>query len=427
MVPTERRGPMRKAPLMGMAVVVALVVAGCSRSAPGPTSNAAPEDVLFVRTARGVTLVRGLPQGSALRLPGAVPSIDWSAVVRAIPSPGGLLGRTTTVVALDTSSGAELWSQDVDGTLEVKVASQNGGMVALGRPGDGTGYPVGRSSTTLVIIDEDGSDARTIHLRGNYEPEAFSTDGGSLFVIQYLPPLNPTSYRVRRLDLSTGEVGGVYTVDAELQEAMQGTARIQAASPDGNRLYTLYSLKGADGVMRAFIHVLSLDEEWAHCVDLPEGFGAASEKAVALSVAPDGKRLYVADAAADMVAEVDTEALTVSHSAPVDFGTSGLPANALLGPDGILYLASGTRLMAVTPGTLAPGRSWFMEEKISGIQAAMDGSRLYVGLEDQIVVLETATGKRLGTLSPEDLGNIGQLGQSTRVLNKQRTVVTCAC
>jgi hypothetical protein len=413
---------MRRNPLLAIVVLASFVLAACARSDPGPASNPAPEDVLFVRTASGVTLVKGLPEAVAVRLPDAVPSIDWSAVVRAIPQ-----GRETQVVALDTSSGEELWSQDVQGTFEVKVASQNGQMVALGRPGGGTGYPDGRSSTTLVIIGEDGSEPRTMFLEGNYEPEAFSTDGGSLFVIEYLPPMDPTSYRVRRLDLGTGEVGGVYTVDAELQEAMQGTARIQAASPDGDRLYTLYSLKGDDGVQHSFIHVLSLDEEWAHCIDLPAGFAAGSEKAIALSVAPDGKRLYVADAASDMVAELDTEALTVARTNGVDFGISGAPAHAVRGPGGMLYLASGTRLQAVDPSTLAPGRSWYLDDKISGIQAAIDGSRLYVGLKDRIVILDTATGENLGSLSPTDLGNIGQLGSSTRLLDQERKVVTCAC
>jgi outer membrane protein assembly factor BamB len=413
---------MRRKPLLAIVVIASFVLAACARSDPGPASKPAPEDVLFVRTASGVTMVKGLPEGVAVRLRNAVPSIDWSAVVQATSQ-----GRETEVVALETSTGEELWSQGVRGNFEVKVASQNAELVALGLPGTGSGYPDGRSSTTLAIIGEDGSEPRTMFLKGNYEPEAFSTDGGSLFVIEYLPPMNPTSYRVRRLDLGTGEVGGVYTVDAELQEAMRGTARIQAASPDGDRLYTLYSLKDADGVKHSFIHVLSLDEEWAHCIDLPAGFAAGSEKAIALSVAPDGRRLYVADAASDMVAELDTEALTVARTNGVDFGTSGAPAHAVRGPGGMLYLASGTRLQAVDPSTLAPGRSWYLDEKISGIQSAIDGSRLYVGLKDRIVILDTATGENLGSLSPTDLGNIGQLGSSTRLLDQERKVVTCAC
>jgi YVTN family beta-propeller protein len=413
---------MRKVPFWAVAAVSLLVFAGCGRFSPRSAPEAAPEDVLFVRTAKGVTLVRDLPEGHAIQLSGAVPSTDWSSVVRAIPQ-----GGDTRVVALETSSGAELWSQVVEGTHEVKVASENGRLVALGTPRDGSGYPDGRSSTTLVLLGEDGSTPRTIQLEGNFEPEAFSTDGGSLFVIEYRPPLDPTSYRVRRLDLGTGEVGGVYTPDADLQQSMEGTARVQAASPDGRRLYTLYSQQDADGIRHAFIHVLSLDELWAHCIDLPAGFGTAPEEAIAVSLSPDGTRLYVADARADSVAEVDTQTLSVARSTEVDFGTSGAPAHAERGADGMLYLASGARLLAVDPATLVPGRSWDLEEAITGRQSAKDGSRLYVGLRDRIVILDTATGGRLGTLSPEDMGKIGQLGESTRLLDEERTEITCAC
>jgi len=411
---------MQKVLFVVVAVTVGLVLAGWAR--PGAGSERGPEDVLFLRSAGGITLVRALPEGVAVGLPDAVPSMDWSAVVRAVPQ-----GKETEIVALDSLSGAQLWSRHLAGRLEVKVASEHGRLVALGSPREGTGYPGGRSSTTLVIVGADASEPRTIELDGNFEPEAFSTDGESLFVVEYLPPKDPTSYRVRRLDLRTEEVVGVYTVDAELQEAMQGTARVQAASPDGRRLYTLYTLEGADGMSRAFVHVLSLDELWAHCVDLPPSFETASGKAIAISVAPDGRRLYVADATTGTVAEVDTEALAVTRTAQAAFGSQGGAAHAVAAGDGMLYLGKGTGLLALDASTLEPVRSWDMEGRITGIQAASDGGRLYVGLKDQIVILDTATGERLGVLDPANLGTIDQLGQSTRSLDEERTEIECAC
>jgi hypothetical protein len=278
----------------------------------------------------------------------------------------------------------------------------------------------------LVVIDQDTADSRTIELKGNYEPEAFSTDGGSLFVIEYLPPRRPTSYRVRRLDLRTEDVVGVYTVDAELQEAMQGTARIQTASPDGRRLYTLYTIDGGE-TRHAFIHVLSLDQLWAHCVDLPSNFGAASEREIALSVAPDGTRLYVADASTGTVAEVDTEALAITRAADAGFGSQEGATHAVNGPNGMLYLGKGARLLALDGSTLEPARSWRMEGRITGMQAASHGGRLYVGLKDQIVILDTSSGATIGALDPANIGNIGQLGQTTRALEEKRTAIECAC
>jgi outer membrane protein assembly factor BamB len=404
---------MRKILLLG---VTGVVLAAC-----GGTSPPAPDDVLFLRSASGITLVRTQPKPEAVELTDAVPSTDWSTVVRAVRQ-----GEDTRVTAHDASTGRELWSREVSGNLEVKVASEGGQMVALSHPRQETGYPVGRSSTTLVLTGEGMTEPRTITVDGNIEPEAFSTDGGSLFVVEYLPPRAPTKYRVRRLDLGTERIEGVFTVDAELQEAMRGTARVQAASPDGRRLYTLYSLDHAHGT-HMFVHVLSLDEQWAHCVDLPRAFETSSEKAIGLSVSPDGSRLFVADAKTGAVAEVDTQALVVSRSSHVDFQSERGPVFAAAGGDGRLYLGRGTRLIAVDAPTLHAERMWDMEERITGIQAGVDGARLYVGQKHGIVAFETGTGRRLGNLAIGDLDVIDSLGTSTRLLSVERTEVTCAC
>jgi hypothetical protein len=405
--------------MVGAIGVVAVLLVGCGRLGPQATPE---EDVLFLRAGGGVTLVRDLPEGVAVNLRGAVPSTDWSAVVRAVPGAG-----QTRIVALDPVSGAQLWSRDVPGNnLRVKVASQDGRMVALGIPKDGDGYPEGRSSTTFVLVGEDGAEPRRIELQGNYEPEAFSSDGTSLFVVEYLPAERPTRYQVRRLDLLTEEVVGVYTPDAHLQEAMQGTARIQAASRDGRRLYTLYTTED-HGMTRAFVHVLSLDELWAHCVDLPASFATSREGAIALSLTPEGNHLYVADTHTGTVADIDTEALAVARTTDAELGRGGGGAHAVVAPGGDLYLAKGSRFLSLDTSSMQPGRSWDMQGRITGLQAANDGGRLYVGLRDRIEVVDTATGETVGSLDPGDIDEIDQLGQSTRLLEEERELIKCAC
>ncbi|MGH2657094.1 MAG: YncE family protein [Actinomycetota bacterium] len=415
---------MRRMMLGTVAVFAVVMLAAGSRpeALSAPEAEPVPEDVLFLRTSSGISLVRDLPEGVAVNVTNAVPAIDWSAVVRTVFHDEG-----SRVEAIDPESGALLWSRDVDRRLEVDIASAGAAMVALGDPDEGAGYSFGRTSTTLVILEEGVTEPRTIELAGNYEPEAFSTDGQSLFVVEYLPPRNPTSYRVRRLDLQTEEVVGVYTVDQELQESMQGTARVQAASPDGRRLYTLYTHELAGGVRRTFVHVLSLDELWAHCIDLPAAFGTPDERAMAISVAPDGSRLYVADAATGMVAEADTESLTVTRTTETAFGSRGGRAHAVAGRDGTLYLGRGNGLLELDASTWTPGRSWELEERITGLQTSNDGGRLYVGLKDRIVIMDTTTGARLGVVDPVGLEAIDQLGTSTRSLDEERTANECAC
>jgi YVTN family beta-propeller protein len=404
------------------AFAVAMLAAGAGSGAePTPDGEAASDDVLFLRTSEGVALVREAADGAAVDVPGAVPAIDWSALVRAVPGDGA-----TRVEAIDPDSGDVMWASDVPGSLEVKVASAQAAMVALGDPEEGAGYAFGRTSTTLVILDRGLPEPRTIELEGNYAPEAFSTDGRSLFVVEYLPPQRPTSYRVRRLDLATEQVEGVYTVDQELQDSMQGTARIQAASPDGRRLYTLYTQEVAGG-WHTFVHVLSLDELWAHCIDLPASFAGFDERAMAIAVSPDGSRLYVADASSGTVAEADTETLAVTRTAEIPFWSRGGIAHGAAGPHGSLYLAKGKRVVAVDAGTLTADGSWEVQGRVNGMQVSDEGDRVFVGLSDEISILDAASGALLEVVDPLGIEAIRQLGTSTRDLEEERTTTSCAC
>jgi hypothetical protein len=399
---------------------VTLLLAGCGE----PGSEQVSKDLLFIRMAGGVAVVE--PGASSPTFRGrAIPSSDWSTVVRSVPN-----GTATEIVALEPSSGAERWGLTLPGNLRAKVVSEGGDLVTLG-PSRESHHRLGRASTTLVIVDRGEADHRTITLEGNYEPEAFSTDGQSLFVINYLPARAPTRYQVRRLDLGTERVEGVYTPDAHLQEAMGGTARIQATSPDGRRLYTLYTLGGGGEGRYAFIHVLSLDELWAHCIDLPGEFATAAESATALTVSPDGSRLYVANHAEAAVAEIDASKLEVVRSTTINFGFGGGAAHAAHDAGSKLYLASGRRVAVVDASALTEVHSWLMEEKIRGIQVAGDGTKLYVALRRRVEILRAATGERLDTLDPPGVRGIDQFGPVMPSVDDPdpggKNAIVCAC
>ncbi|MDH3302369.1 MAG: hypothetical protein OES24_17860 [Acidimicrobiia bacterium] len=160
-----------------------------------------------------------------------------------------------------------------------------------------------RSSTKA---DPDSNDPVTVtihHLDGLVEPEAFATDGRSLFVIDHQAGSRPGTYRIRPLDLATGELQEMLGPTKEpLIEDMNGVGRRQVWGLNDSRLYTLYirqtdhvhasGRSGTDG----FVHILDLDEEWAFCLDLPSSFGKGDLSTTALAVG--ATRLAVLDLSA---------------------------------------------------------------------------------------------------------------------------------
>lgn len=401
------------------ATAVGLVVglAGCGQP-EGPRAA----DTIFLRTGGIVAAIKPGAAAPSFRGGAAVPSPTWATVVRS-----NRVRRTTHLTAVDPVSGALRWRGEVPGNLRVKVVSHDGTLAALG-PMSEPSYQAGRRQTSLLIAGSRSSETRGYGLQGNYEPEAFSKDGKSLFVIRYLPARNPTSYQVRRLDLTTGEVVEVYTPDQDLQQAMGGTARLQAASPDGRRLYTLYTLDVGNGETKAFVHVLALDELWAHCIDLPQDFALAPERSTSLAVTPDGSKLYVANSTARQVAVVDAETLHVTETASLDLVSGSKTYTATAGDDR-LHVASASRVIALDED-LQEVRRWQFSEAVKGLQIARDGRRLYVGLTTEVAVVDPRLDEVLSLVDPAGIGNIRELGPVIRPLeyaSPRLQKFSCAC
>jgi hypothetical protein len=406
----------------GIIVAISLTLAACGDAAPPPQ---AAQDLLIMRTSRGLTVAAAGDTTATYQEADAVPSGDWSTAVSA-----WVVKNSTTLTAVNPTSGASLWERQLDRQLQVKVVSYTGDLVALG-PVHERYHDQGRKVTHLKVISGGGAAAdRDFSVDGNYEPEAFSTDGTDLFLIQYLPAMHPVAYRVRKLDLSTGKVAGVYTIDKDLQESMKGTARVQTMAPDGSRLYTLYSLR-TGGKKQTFVHVLNLDEKWAHCIDLPDGFAQAAEMATALTVSPDGTRLFVANSRTENVAVVDTAHLKVlKTNEGVDFSSgSGLRAlrgtHATGGADEV-FVSGGHSVSAIDPGDLTQQDSWSVEQPVTGLQVSSDGEKLYIGQEQEVVVIDLQSGEEVDVVDPPGIGKIGVLGPSTESVELFGDFV-CAC
>ncbi|MBB5081577.1 YncE family protein [Nonomuraea endophytica] len=357
------------------------------------SSPAAPMvGTLYARTASGLVAV-DLATGKQLREYGeAVPDAGWKRLhqvkdgrLRVLDLPDGKVRRETPV------SGAQ-----------VKAVSRTGELVAVGPP------PGPRTSTLISLAGPDGS--RDLRLDGNVEPEAFSTDGQAMYVLEYLPPDKPDRYRVRVLDLPSGTPKPLNTRDKKpvpegKEEEMRGQGRQAVLDRDAGVLYTLYThqpdhlhtrdlVAGGDSApgVHAFVHVLQLDQRWAYCLDLPQPFGMGPPEAHTLTLSPDGRTLFIYDATSGRIAQADTTDLTVKRTA---FGAKHTGESYALAEHQRLYLAAGTSVQVADPATLAPLGTWQLPGPARGL-AALNG-QLLAGAGDHLVALD-AKGTQQATI-----------------------------
>ena len=184
--------------------------AGCQRrsddrDAEEPDRHRAPPgEALVVELADGKLAVVDATTGRMLVQPApAVLSGDGRRLVRAEQPDGG-----TRLTSHRLPDGAAVAAGTLTGALAVRATSADGALVALANdagPGHSPYRPGPRERTTIVVADGAGQ-RRRLELPGNLEPEAFDATGSALFVLDYLPPTAPDRYRVRVVDLASGQV-----------------------------------------------------------------------------------------------------------------------------------------------------------------------------------------------------------------------------
>jgi YVTN family beta-propeller protein len=394
---------------------------------PGRRADDGPPDLLFLDTKDGLGVLDARRRQPAVAASPAVAGADWTRLYVGRPD-----GDGTRLVTLDAATGQEIKSVSLPGALAARVVSPSGRAVALTEPvapGQSPYQPVGRARTTIVVADPIGAQTtRRVELEGNYEPEAFSADDNALFVLQYLPAMAPERYRVRVCDLYTGAVGPLLSrlktpVPAQAEEEMRGEGRQAVLAPDRSKLFTLYThqpdhlhtrdlLAGGRAAGRenvhAFVHILNLREGWAFCLDLPAPFGHGPAAAHTLALAPDGRRLFIADWTSGSLAVADTETLDVKRR--IEFGGAGAIAGsaaAHVAPDGkLLYLAGGPSVLAIDSFALSITQTWPVGAATRGLAVSPDGSRLYIGQEGRVLQLDAASGREVRRLTATGLTSL---------------------
>ncbi|WP_327092643.1 hypothetical protein OIE66_19010 [Nonomuraea sp. NBC_01738] len=369
------------------------VLAGCRRE-PVAATRAAGR--LFAETTGGMVAVDLAGGVVERRFGDAVPDGRWR---RMHEVDGGEL----KVRAVTTGEVVGQWV--LRGVSRIKAISRSGDVVAVGPP------PGPRRSTPLSLAGPGG--VRGLRLDGNIEPEAFSSDGQVMYVLDYLPPTAPDRYRVRMLDLADGRLYPLLTRDKKVvpegkEEEMRGRGRQAVLDAGRGVLYTLYThqpdhlhtrdlIAGHDDEpdVHAFVHVLNLEQRWAYCLDLPQPFGLGPPDGHTLALDPAGGTLYVHNATSGRVVRADTQDLTIKQSTivPVRPGTR---AYALAGEER-LYLAAGQGIQVLDGPTLAPRGAWPLPGAARGL-AAIRGEVL-AGAGERVVRLDATTGAPHGSLT----------------------------
>ncbi|HSD49277.1 MAG TPA: hypothetical protein VLE71_05535, partial [Actinomycetota bacterium] len=172
--------------------VASLVGAACTADVRGEGGGAdpIPPETLLLGTQAGPLVVQ-IPSGSVLfERPGTVASLGGSWLLSATRA-----GGSTVLEAVDGADATPTSTIRLSGAFDARVVSETGGAVALMDPlpaGWDPRVPLPRSRTSIAVADPTGAvRTRTYDLRGNFEPEAFSTDDRRLFMIQHLPAEAP--------------------------------------------------------------------------------------------------------------------------------------------------------------------------------------------------------------------------------------------
>jgi hypothetical protein len=190
---------------------------------------------------------------------------------------------------------------------DVGGISRNGRVLVLSEARN-VGNPL-RSKTQFLVLDTGKLRVtRTITFRGDFAYDALSPSGRMLYLIEHHVASDVSRYRVRAYNLAMGRLYAGAIVDKrEADEPMTGFPTARVATPDGRRVFTLYT-----SAAHPFIHLLDTVARAAFCIDLPTTKPQAIERA-SLALSKGGGRLSILGyGGIGALHVVDTKTLRVS-------------------------------------------------------------------------------------------------------------------
>jgi hypothetical protein len=420
-----------------LAVAGILAVSACTSALPGKSGPATIEPSLGPtpvpsdgsvqagnsRDARDAMLVVGRSGQDGLEvivastqerigeLPLGVPDERWATMVAATSNNG-----TTDVLELEGESEPPGRSQSIDGAWRLPTigaeplpvgVSADGQTIVLVEASPDTS---GKTSRFAILKRTFDSKPRFVELKGAFEYDAISPDGSILYVVEHLAGPPEGHYQVRAVDVATGALrDGVIVDKLNTDEAMAGYPIAQLRGPNGF-VFTLY--RAAD---HEFIHALSTIDGWALCIDLPAGSSRADAAALdwGLTSSSGAHSIFAVNATLGLAVEVDSDDLSVRHTARFDAPTAATISLAKFGheksgavgrrvvvsADGsMIYAAGSNGIVRIAATDLAMSGSLIPGTAVDALGLTPDGRTLYALVHEggRIVELDAASGEFVG-------------------------------
>lgn len=389
---------MRRVPIM-LTVIALFASCAPADASPPPTSSPARRPMggvaadlppLLLTDDDGHVLTLG--DGSAVASVEGIVAVDGRTIVPAAGAPEGLV----PIVA--TAGGRRV-------AYAAPVGAAEPGAIAASR------------SRSRIVVTGGEAQRWDVTLDGNVVPEAFSAETEAweppqLYVVEYLPARAPDRYRVRLLDMASGQLSWPVNLRNKrvvVDTEMAGISRDQVVATSRGLLFTLYRGRHpGDDHDYAFVHTLSwFGGVW--CLGVPDALGL-DRAAGAVAVTPDESTLYVASAGGG-VAAYDIDAILDPGRDPVAStvartGPRGDARPALaVGAEGPV-VAQGNRVVWLDASDL---------EVTATTIAAFDVEALTVAPDGRVFV---AGDGRLQLVAPESSSNPVQLPAKTGTVTK---------
>lgn len=372
------------------ALCAVVLVAACGRAPGGPITTAHYKLYEAVSDRSQIAVIDSQSHVVERWMQLGVPSSDWKHLYSV---------TSATLSDVDPATGTLVHSMKLPGNYQLPRItlsgmpgglSQNGGWIVV-ESFDKALNESPSVSHFLVVDTSFNAVPRRIDMKGYFEFDAISNDGGRLYLIEYG---STGSYRVRLFDVGSRQLNPQVVVDkTNPTESMSGLKLSGIPSQNGEILYSIYA-RPADA---PFIHALNMSGPFAFCIDLP-GKGYESDLNAlhwSIAMSRDGSHLYAANAAAGIVSDINltgNSSPAVARSVNIDSGRSAttifaqdvqakeLGANAaVISVDGkTLVAAGGSGIVFIDTLGLRVSARALTDQVVRSLALSPDGKILYV-------------------------------------------------